>query len=721
MRIFFRFVILLLLLAAPSTYAQDHIALEIKLKESPVELLQELQASITLPISATSLATFERIASDQGYRADELKHKLQLLTRLYLSAYVKEQDKYRKTEALLSLLEIIATTAYDESYLQMLKGRYIARSQHDYPLALSHYDQALSLIESGQDIQAQLLKQLIHYHLGSLHRILHQDKLALIHLKLYRDTSYQLRSDYLIAHSESALGNFYNKRDQLSLALQHYSEALRLSNRQKKPFLKANLQLQLARIYRDLEAWEQAIQYAHDADKGFKALNMDRLRSHCMTVIAMVHANQNNWNQAIDYYLNAQQLDYKAQNMMAQALNYHNLGEAYFNNGSTQTSFEFLFKSNDIFLARKSNHYLVYNDLLIAQVAIADKKWQLAKKHSALALHNAEKLNLKDEQIEALQYQSQAYRNLKQSDKAFATLDKLIALNLSTPEIRETPTDYTSSVLAEQKLKLEVHRLQGESSELSSQLAHSRQVSIAAVILVCLISLIGMKLWRRKSVLAAGLLEAKNQNVIEPVSGLPGYKGFIEELESPDKDTPHAIALVSLTGQLNADLSQGFQCNNKMNNIQLQALAHSLSGKVYLIRPGLFLLSLRETISGGELLKKCRIAIDKDYGDTAIHIGILPLPLLIDPDIRLSGEVHFGAVQMTLAAALSLGQEADHYVSIKALNFAPAAIFATPLYLHLEKGIMRGLLNVDTSGDKKKIIWPSWKSHEHLDLTELTQ
>ncbi|MPY21129.1 tetratricopeptide repeat protein [Shewanella sp. YLB-07] len=719
MRIFFVSVIFLLLLAAPSTYAQDHVALEIKLKESPVELLQELQASITLPISATSLSVFERVASDQGYRVDELKYKLQLLTRLYLSTYVKEKDKYRKTEALLSLLEIIGTTAYDESYLQMLKGRYIARSQHDYQQALPHYDQALSLIESEQDLQAQLLKQLIHYHLGSLHRILHQDKLALIHLKLYRDTTYQLRTDYLIAHAESALGDFYNKRDQLSLALQHYSEALRLSNRQDKPFLKANLQLQLARVYRDLESWDEATQYAHDADEGFKALNMNRLRSHCMTVMAMVHANQNNWNQAIDYYLNAQQLDYKDQNVIAQALNYHNLGEAYFNNGNTKTSFEFLFKSNAIFLARKSNHYLVFNDLLIAQVAVANKDWLLAKKHSTLALHNAENLKLKDEQIEALQYQSQAYRNLKQSDKALATLDKLIALNLSTPETLDTPTDYTSSVLAEQKLKLEVHKLQGERSVLSTQLTRSRLLLITAVILVCLVSLIGVNQWRRKSVLAVSLLEARGKSVIEPVSGLPGYKGFIEELESQNKDTPHAIALVSLTGQLNADINQGFQCNNNMNKIQLQALAHSLAGKVYLIRPGLFILSLREPVTANELLQKSRNAIDKDYGDTSIHIGMLPLPLLMDPDIKLSAEVHFGAVQMTLAAALSLGQDTDYYVSIKALNFAPAAIFATPLYLHLEKGIMRGLLKVDTNGDKKKILWPRWKSHEHLDITEL--
>ncbi|BAJ01116.1 tetratricopeptide repeat protein [Shewanella violacea] len=718
MRIIFVLVIFTLVLAAPSTYAQDHIALEIKFKESPIELLHDLQASISLPIKATSLSAFERVASDQGYKLDELKQKLQLLTRLYLSSYVKEQNKYRKTEELLSLLKVISTTAYDESYLQVLSGRYIARSRHDYQQALPYYDQALALLESETNLQTQLLKQLIHFHIGSLHRILHQDKPALMHLKLYRESTYQLGNDYLIAHAEATLGAFYNMRGQFSLALQHYSEALKLSNHQKKPFFKADLQLQLARVYRDLESWDQAIQYAHDADKGFKALNMDRLRAHCMTVIAMVHANQSDWNKAIDYYLNAQQLIYKDQNMLAQALNYHNLGEAYFQNGNTKTSFEFLFKSNAIFLSKKSNHYLVFNDLLIAQVATADKNWRLAVKHGNLALMNAQKLELKGEQIEALQYLSQAYRNLKQNDKAFGTLDKLIALNLSMPETQNTPSYDTSSVLAEQKLKLEVNKIQGEKETLRSQLARSRLLLITSIILVCLISLIGVNQWRRKSLLAVKLSEAEDNGIIEPVSGLPGYKGFIEELESPYKDTPCTLALISLTGQLNADIKQGFQCNNNMNKIQLQALDSDFSGSVYLVRPGLFILCLTEEITPDELLQRCRNTIDKDYGDTCIHMGILPLPLLMDPDIRLSPQIHFGAAQMTLAAALSLGQEADYYVSIKALNFAPSAIFTTPLYLHLEKGIMRGLLKVNTNGDKKDILWPRWKSHEHLDVTE---
>ncbi|MEI6859357.1 MAG: tetratricopeptide repeat protein [Shewanella sp.] len=707
MRVFFILVTFWPLLTISSTYAQDHVAIEIKLKESPIELLHELQASITLPISATSVSAFEQVASEQGYQVDELKHKLQLLTRLYLSAYVKEKDKYRKAEALLSLLKIIGTTAYDESYLQMLNGRYIARKQHDYQQALPYYNRALSLLKSEQDVQAQLLKQLSHSHLGSLNRILHQDEEAIKHLKRYRYLTYQLENDYLIAHAESALGNFYRQRDQLPLALKHYSEALRLSNNSKKPFLKANLQLQLARVYRDFESWDEAIQYAHDADKGFKALKIDRLRSHCMTVIAMVHANQKNWNQAIDYYLNALQFDYKVQNIMAQALNYHNLGEAYFMNGNTQAALKFLFKSNATFIAQMSNHYLVFNDLLIAQVAVANKNWQLAQKHATLSLENADKLKLIDEQIEALQYLSLVYRNLKQYDKAYTTLDKLISLNLSKPDTHNKPKIHTLSVLTEQKLKLELQEVQDEKNTLDIQLELLKVQLITAMILIGFILFIGVYQWRKKNTLALNLLEEKDKSIMEPISGLPGYKGFIEEFDPQYKDAPLAIALLSLTDQLNADLNQGFQCNNKVNKINFEALSRHVTSNVYFIRPGLFALSLRASTTAHELLKKCRNAINEDDSDTSLHIGMLPLPLLIDPDIKFSAEVHFGAVQMTLAAALSLGRKADYYVSIKALNFTPSAIFATPLYSHLGKGITRGLLKIETNGDKEKIQWPN--------------
>ncbi|WP_076412644.1 hypothetical protein [Shewanella sp. UCD-KL12] len=716
MRMIFLSLILIFLLSASSVNAQDQLALEIKIKETPILVFNELQDAISLPVSANSLDEFEAIASEQGYLADELKQKLQTLTRLYLNPSIKHKDKYNKAESLMALLESISINAYDTGYLQMLKGRYIARSQNKYQQALPHYIQALNLIENEKGLKSQLLKQLSHFHLGELHRILHQSKPAQVHLKLYRDATYQLGNTYLIAHAEATLGKYYNKQDQLSLALQHYGEALRLSNQLEKPLLKADMQLQLARVYRDLESWEEALQYAHEADKGFKALNLDRLRSHCMTVMAMVHANQGLWNQAIDYYLNAQQLDYNDQNFLAQALNYHNLGEAHFKNGNSKTAFEFLFKSNAIFHSRNSKHYLVYNDLLIAEVAVAQKDWPLADKHSALALENAENLQLLDVQIEALQYQAEIKKGLKQYEEAFSILDKLLTLSLSTPQKADDKVNNTASILAEQKLKLEITNLLEKQDTLNFQLGRSRVILITAIIFLLLVSLVSINQWRRKNALALNLTIANQDKLIEPVSRLPGYRGFIDELNA-SHNPPSAVALVSLTGQLNADLAQGIQCNSNMNQLQLEALKSCTSGNAYLIRPGLFILTLIEQITGEALLSQCREAIDRDYGDTQLHIGLLPLPLLMDPEIRLSTEVHYGAAQLTLAAAMSLGDDKDYYVSIKALNFAPSAIFSTPLYLHLEKGIVRGLLKVETNGVKDEIQWPRWKSHENIEIS----
>lgn len=718
MRIFLVLFFSICLSISP-VYGKDHKTLEIELKEAPIQLLQEIKQSITLPISANSLAEFEKEAQDQGYQANELKHKIQLLSRLYLNTNIKAKDKYKKAETLLAVLESVSTSPFDQSYLLILKGRHLARTTHDYKQALPLYNQALNLIENNQDLPSLILKQLGHFHLGSLHRILRQDQPALVHLKLYRETAYKLRDDYLIAHAEAALGNFYNKREKLSLALQHYSEALRLSNRQDKPFLKADLQLQLARVYRDLESWDEALQYAHNADEAFKNLDMDRLRSHCMTVIAMVHANQGLWNQAIDYYLNAQQLDYKEQNLTAQALNYHNLGEAYFNNGDTATALALLFKSNAIFTARKSNHYLIYSNLLIAEITLADEQWLLAEKHSNFAVDLANKLSLVDEKMEALQYLSHALRGAAKYDKAFTALDKLIELGHSQRlEQNEQPT-YTTSVLAEQKLKLEVSKLKTKQDQLKGQISSARVWLITAIILGLLMALVAVNQWRRKKYLIIDLIDAKENQILEPVSGLPGYQGLIQELET--KPAPDALALLSLTGQLNADIKQGFQCNNDMNKMQLEALQRVFEGQVYLIRPGLFMLSIREVLTPKAILSRCRSAIDENHGDTHFHLGILPLPLLMDPEIKLPADVYYGAAQMSLAGAQSLGHDKDYYVAMKALNFAPVAIFSTPLYLHLEKGIARGLLKVDTNGQKKEIIWPRWKSHGNIDIAQLDQ
>jgi len=708
-----------LFLFSTLAYAQEHKAIEIKFREAPIQLFEEVIASVSLPIEAKTTAEFSKISNEQGYTVEELKQKMQLLARLYLDTSIKEKNKYTKAESLFELLEVIGTTAYDQAYLLMLKGRYIARSTRDYKKAIPHYEQSINTLLPEQEIKSQLLKLLAYDNLGDLNRIIRQDKLALVYLTKYREMAYQLRDDYFIAQAEASLGSYYNKRDQLTDAVQHYSEALRLSNRQDRPFLKADLQLKIARVYRDLELWDDALQYAHEAAQAFEKLEKNGYRSNCMTVIAMIHANQGHWNQAIDYYLNAQQLDLKNQNVTAQALNFHNLGEAYFNSGNSVTALDFLLKSNALFVERKSKHYQVYSDLLIAQVTVADKKWELANKHATSALSIAKDLSLRQEQIEALEYSVMALRELKVYDKAFDLTDKLIALSQMEQEKVATKPGYTPSILAEQKLKLKLNQIKTEQGQLNEQLERSRIILITVMIASIFISLFSFNQWRMREILSTELAHANETNNLEPISSLPGYRGFIEELNTHQTDKPTAIALISLTSHMNNDIYQGLEENSRVSKIQMDTISGCFSGKAFLVRPGLFAISVKEPIQAGLLLEKCSKAIDKVNGGTSIHMGYLPMPLLTDPQIKLTPQTHFGAAQMTLAAALSLGTDKDYFVTLKALNFAPSAIFSTPLYLHLEKGIVRGLLKVETNGDKKQILWPKWESDQQFQHSEI--
>lgn len=73
-----------------------------------------------------------------------------------------------------------------------------------------------------------------------------------------------------------------------------------------------------------------------------------------MTVIAMVYGEQGDWNKAIDYYLNAQQLDAKRGNYIAQGLNFHNLGQAYSNINDNVNALKYLLMANQIFKENKA-------------------------------------------------------------------------------------------------------------------------------------------------------------------------------------------------------------------------------------------------------------------------------------------------------------------------------------------------------------------------------
>lgn len=697
---------------ATASYSQI-LSKEVKLIESSAALYQDMAQTLAFSLKFTNEVEFNRIAEEQGFTAAELEDEMQWLARICLEPGNGAETPLEMASTIMTSLEVIADTPYDIAYLAMLKGRKIGREKQDYQQAIELYKQALKQTLIDEDLRTNLLLHNIHYQIGDLFRITLQESQALDHFNQYRALAYQLRDNYLIAKAEATLGQFYNQDEQFTKALQHYSEAIRLSESLDKPFLSATLSLRLARVYRDLQSWDEALEFAHKAADNFKILKKDNYLSSAMTVIAMVYGEQGLWNQAIDYYLNAQQIDAKRGNLTAQALNYHNLGEAYFKNNQASTALDFLIKANSLFLQKKSKHYLVYNDLLIAQVATSVSDWNMVNTYAAKAFILAKEQDLLEQMIEALQYRTKALKQLGDIEKSLNALEQLIEYNEQLNKAQTETQTYSASSLAEQKLKLQLNQIQSAQKESEKQLKQFRFVLIIAAFTTFFISLVCVNQWRGKKATNQHLQIIKRALTQDPISELPGYRAFIERLKL--KQNPAMIAMLSLTHKHNMDIELGLESSQQANQKFMAELSQSLSCDLYLIRPGVFAMTLVQDHGYIEVLEKIRVIIDEQLllKDSTLHLGILNLPLMNNPDIKFEPTVYFNVLQMLTAGAISLGNKKDYFVSITPLNFAPPAIFSTPLYLHLEKGITRGLVKVESNESKNLIQWPKWSGSDN--------
>ncbi|QYJ81428.1 tetratricopeptide repeat protein [Shewanella aegiceratis] len=693
------------------------ISKEVKFKESAPEFYQDAIASLSFPIEFASVVEFNHLADTQGFSSQELEQQLQWLARVYLEPGIGVDDAMEKAQQVMTQLEIIADTPYDRAYLLMLQGRKTGRDKQDYQQAITYYQQALAQLKASEDLPTQLLLHNIHYQLGDLYRITLQKNAALTHLNQYRELAYQLRDDYLIAKAESTLGRYYSGDEQFAKALQHYTEAIRLAEGLDKPFLNAILSLRLARVYRDLKSWDEALTYAHKAADGFTKVGKDNYLSSAMTVIAMVYGEQERWNQAIDYYLNAQQIDIRRGNLTAQALNLHNLGEAYFNNKEPKRALTNLIKANGLFLQKKSKHYLIYNDLLIAQVASQLGDWSMVNAYAAKAFVLAREKKLPEQMFEALQYKTRALKELGDIDKALAALEQLITLSQDLEHESQKPSDYSPSVLAEQQLKLQLSQLQASNKTQEKQ-AHQFRLAASIIFIVSLLlALAGINQWRGKSKLKQQLASLKQKVNQEPITQLPGYHGFIARMRQ--KNEIAQLALLSLDDGHTLDLNLGNDTYLESTARLMDTLSRGLAGEAYLIRPGLILLTLNEVNAHQALLERIRSLLDDQPQSqgTYFKLGCIKVPLLGNPDIKVTPDTYFNVLQMLVAGAMSLGTQKDCYVSITPLNFAPAAILSNPLYLHLEKGISRGLVKVECNENKALIQWPKWQGANDADPT----
>lgn len=706
---------------------------EVNFREQPEQLYQELYKATEFPLAFDGPEEFNRVALDLGFSPEELHRDLEILARLNLESNVTSDTKIPDVNLLITQLTSIASTPLEDSVVLMLKARLVARDKQDYQGAVALYNQALSKIIDEQDVAAILFKYTLHEHLSSLHYLLRQEVPALSHLNRYRAIAYQLRNDYFIAQTEAAMGLYYNRKNELAKSLQHYSEAFSLANRLDYPSIKAHSQFQLARTYRDLEQWKDALKNANEAASSFQHLGQQPSLSQAFTLIATIYAAQDEWNKAVDVYLNAQQVDERIGNLIGQAINFHNIGDAYEHLGNRPSALKYLQLANDIFRQKSTLHYLVYNELLFAKISLDDNNWSAAKHHGNEALSIATEKGLIDEQIEALGYLATAYRQLNELTSALDTLDKQLRLTEKNNEGDNKDTDTIS--LTEQKLKFELSLLQSKASRYIEDKQQSHMLLF--ILMLTLIALIPGLVFCIKRIkrMRARQNQYRHALTLEPVTQLKGYQGLLAKLRSQHQ--PHTehyaqsqassvpikeqqtLALAIIDNLMSSELGLGLSQSNLLHHHYVTHIEIKMSAKVYVIRPGLLALYFNTCMTAEEVstqLKSCITELNLAHSSTQgfvqpqrreahYTLGHINLPLHGNPDIKISPELEFETVQFALSAALSMEQQ-DSYLSLRTLNFAPAAIFFKPLYLNLTQAVQRGIVRAESNHALTDVGWP---------------
>ncbi|WP_167495985.1 tetratricopeptide repeat protein [Shewanella polaris] len=661
-------------------------------------------------------AEFTQAAEELSYQPDELHRDLELLARLNLEAKLKSSTKYQDAEILINQLDAIASTPLEQAIVIMLKARIKGRQNQEYNQVIVQYNNALNMVNTDVSLESTLFKSSLHEQLSMLHSMLLQPTPALSHLNRYREIAYQLRNDYFISDAETELGRYYNLNGDQAKSLQHYSEAFRLASNLDYPSIKAHTQLNLARTYRDLEQWDDALKYAHNAAEILQDLGQDAYLSDTLTVIAMIYAGQDKWNRAVDYYLNAQQVNERSGNEIATGITFHNLGEAYFKLNNIQAALKALQQANNIFRERKVNHYLVHNELLFAQIDTNQGMWLSAIDHANKAIELAKKKNLIEVQIEALSYLSIAYRKTNDLNAAIETTDSIIQLTNKSQEKAQPTNDYAE--LTEQKLKFELGLLQEKLVKQTTKNQYNQFIILVLIISFSIVIILLIFIYKKLQQKNELYLNSQYLNSIDPITQIQGYRAFIQRIDNIRHIEPKTLALVNINELNNIDIQLGLTESVTLMQQFITQFSQQLDTEAFIIRSGLIACYfdkqyeadaiLKAVITCIEQLKLTQFTIPNFIHQSAgqhVSIGHISLPLLDNPDVKISATLQFETLQYALAAAMKITEQ-PAYVSLRPLNFAPAAIFMPPLFLNLTQALNRGIIRAESNHDMQDFEWP---------------
>lgn len=696
--------------------AKDLEQQEIEFKENPTKLYAKLTKVTEFPLSFSTPQEFAKVADELGYKPEELHRNLEVLARLTLETNLQSSSKYEDAELLIKQLDAIDSTVFEQAMVIMLKARFKAKRDKQYQSVVVEYMEAFNKINSDLSLEATLFKYTLHEHLASLHIMLLQPAPALSHLNQYREIAYQLHNDYFIAESEAALGKYYNRSGDMSKSLLHFTEAFRLANGLNYLSLKSQTLLNLARTYRDLEQWDDALKYAHDATEILQKLGNESYLAETLNVIAMIYAAQEKWSKAIDYYLNSQQVNERLGNNISVALNFHNVGEVYSKLKNYPAAMNALKQANDIFRAHKTNHYLVHNELLFAQVSAEQQLWPETIDHAKKALELAKQKKLIDVQIEALGYLSKAYRSNNDLNAAIDSVEAIIALNQSVEDKKQA--NNSRSELTEQKLKFELTLLNNKLEQQATKNKRNQMIILSVLILMSIALITVVFLYRKLQYKTKQYQASQIINNLEPLSQSPGYRAFIQTLATMKQSEPKTLALVNINELNNIDMQLGLTESVTLMHSFMKQLNQHLGTDIFVIRSGVFACYFNQQ-RDADFIYEALLTCLQQFKDVKssipnfaqlqnihqVSIGHINLPLLSNPDVNISAELHFETLQYALAAAMEM-TEKPAYVSLRPLNFAPAAIFMPPLYLNLTQALNRGIIRAESNRNSLDINWP---------------
>lgn len=706
MRLLIRLMLCAAALVSQWAVAAEPYELEVSYREQPQKLYQQLTESLPPEHLFTSYEAFEQTVVSSKIDADTLFLSLYYLARLNLEARVSQNIAHNDAKALRDTLQVIARSDYQRAAALNIEGRYAGVIDQHLSDTVSLNEQALNYIRNMHTPEALTLKLVIFDDMGVVNLMTKRPEAALNNFKQMRDVANSLRISYLNAEAETRLAKYYREADQLAKALQHYNEAYRYSEKHESPYQKALLELSLAKLYRDMQQWDNALTHVHEAIELFRTQGIDKYQSSAMTVIAMIYAEQGEWNKAIDYYLNAQQFDAQNKSLIAQALNFHNLGEAYFHIANYDKALEYLLQANQIFQEHKSRHYLVYNDLLIAQVAVASEQSDMVQTYANNALTLAKQLDLKTEQVEALQYLVTIQEKVGDLTAAYAQQKQIIELkDQIQTEAKAEQKPNEDVALNEQNMTLKIQQQQSYLQKQQQSLLY-RNLLLGLLLLLLLATIAVIILLKQQ--LQRGQLQRQNlahDVMLDSLFGIPGYHAFHQSVTAQSK----GLVLLEFPDLSDMMLHRGYHSAKQIQQSLHQKLTFLLDTKVYSITPALFAVQNVHQQSV-EDMHQLLSGVNIDSSPLKLNLAMINLPLLADKEVVLPTEVLFETLQWLLAGARTVDAPKGCYLALRVLEFTPSTVFSQPLYLQLGQSIRRGFIRIESNVDKELINWPEFQS-----------